>query len=42
MRLIDGVWYVQLGGATTNRENAIPAPGTAVYTVLSGQFDQMP
>ena len=42
MRLVDGVWYVQLVGATVNKENAFPKPGTAVYTVLSGQFDQMP
>lgn len=42
MRLIEGVWHVQLVGATVNKENAFPRPGTAVYTVLSGQFDQMP
>lgn len=42
MRLVEDVWYVQLVGATTNRENAFPKPGTAVYTVLSGQFDQLP
>ena len=42
MRLVDGVWYGQLVGATTNKTNAFPEPGTAVYTVLSGQFDQMP
>jgi hypothetical protein len=42
MRLVDGVWYGQLVGATTNKENAFPEPGTAVYTVLSGQFDQIP
>jgi hypothetical protein len=42
MRLVDSVWYGQLVGATTNKENAFPEPGTAVYTVLSGQFDQIP
>jgi hypothetical protein len=42
MRLVDGVWYAQIVGATTNKENAYPAPGTAVYTVLSGTFDQVP
>jgi hypothetical protein len=42
MRLVDGVWYGQLVGATTNKTNAFPKPGTAVYTVLSGQFDQIP
>jgi len=42
MRLVDGVWYAQIVGATTNKENAYPAPGTAVYTVLSGSFDQVP
>jgi hypothetical protein len=42
MRLIDSVWHVQLVGATVNRDNAFPKPGTAVYTVLSGRFDQMP
>lgn len=42
MRLVEGAWYLQLVGATTNHENAFPKPGTAVYTVLSGQFDQMP
>jgi hypothetical protein len=42
MRLVDGVWYAQIVGATTNKENAYPAPGSAVYTVLSGSFDQVP
>jgi len=42
MRLVDGVWYAQIVGATTNEENAYPPPGTAVYTVLSGSFDQVP
>jgi hypothetical protein len=42
MRLVEGVWYVQLVGATVNKENAFPKPGAAVYTVLSGQFDQLP
>lgn len=42
IRLIDGIWYVQIVAATTNKENAFPAPGTAVYSVLSGKFDQLP
>ena len=42
MRLVNGVWYAQIVGATTNEENAFPAPGAAVYTVLSGSFDQVP
>jgi len=42
MRLVEGVWYVQLVGATVNEKNAYPKPGAAVYTVLSGQFDQLP
>jgi hypothetical protein len=42
MRVVNGAWYTQLVGATTNKENAFPEPGAAVYTVLSGQFDQMP
>jgi hypothetical protein len=42
MRLVEGARYVQLVGATVNKENAYPKPGTAVYTVLSGSFDQVP
>ena len=42
MRLVEGVWYGQIVGATTNKENAFPEPGTAVYSVLSGTFDQVP
>lgn len=42
MRIVDGAWYGQIVGATTNRENAFPEPGAAVYTVLSGSFDQLP
>ena len=42
MRMVEGAWYVQLVGATVNKENAYPKPGTAVYTLLSGQFDQIP
>ena len=34
--------HEQLVGATVNKQNAFPKPGTAVYTVLSGQFDQLP
>ena len=42
LRLVESVWYVQLVGAVTNKENAFPEPGTWVYTVLSGTFDQLP
>lgn len=42
LRLVDGVWYGQIVGATTNKENAFPEPGAAVYSVLSGSFDQIP
>jgi len=42
MRLLDGVWYGRIVGATTNHENAFPEPGAAVYSVLSGTFDQVP
>ena len=42
LRLVDGVWYGQIVGATTNHTNAFPEPGAAVYSVLSGSFDQMP
>jgi hypothetical protein len=42
MRLVNGAWYGQIVGATTNKSEAFPEPGTAVYTVLSGSFDQVP
>lgn len=42
MRLVEGVWYGQIVGATTNETNAFPEPGAAVYTVLSGSFDRVP
>jgi hypothetical protein len=42
MRVVEGAWYAQIVGATTNKENAFPNPGAAVYTVLSGSFDQVP
>jgi hypothetical protein len=42
MRLVDGVWYGQIVGATTNKDAAFPEPGAAVYTVLSGSFDRVP
>ena len=42
MRLVDRAGYAQIVGATTNKENAFPEPGAAVYTVLSGSFDQVP
>jgi hypothetical protein len=41
-RLIEGARYTQIVGATTNRANAFPEPGAAVYTVLSGSFDRVP
>jgi hypothetical protein len=34
--------YVQLVGAATNRPDAFPGPGEAVYAVLSGSFDALP
>jgi hypothetical protein len=42
VRMVEGALYVQLVGATVNKENAYPKPGTAVYTVLSGSFDRIP
>jgi hypothetical protein len=33
---------VSLVGAATNRPDAFPAPGEAVYAVLSGTFDWLP
>ena len=41
-RMVEGAWYTQIVGATTNRGNAFPEPGAAVYTVLSGSFDRVP
>jgi len=41
-RVSDGVWYGQIVGTATNKENAYPEPGAAVYTVLSGRFDSVP
>jgi hypothetical protein len=42
VHVIDGVWYAQIVGATTNKGQAFPGPGVAVYTVLSGRFDTIP
>jgi hypothetical protein len=42
VHVIDGVWYAQIVGAATNKSEAFPGPGVAVYTVLSGQFDTIP
>ena len=42
MRLAEGTEYVQIVGATTNKQEAFPAPATAVYTLLSGNFAGMP
>ncbi len=40
--ITDDAHYAQIVGATTNRANAFPKPGAAVYTVLSGRFDTLP
>jgi hypothetical protein len=42
LRLVESARYAQIVGATTNRANAFPEPGAAVYTVLSGSFDRVP
>lgn len=42
MRVATETEYVQIAGAATNRDEAFPAPGTAVYTLLSGNFAGMP
>ena len=42
VRIVPQARYVQLVGATVNKPDAVPQPGTAVYTVLSGSFDQLP
>ena len=42
VRLVEGVGYAELVGATVNEPYAIPAGGTAVFTVLSGAFDPAP
>lgn len=42
MRMVEGPKHVQIVGATVNRGDAFPKPSAAVYTVLSGQFDQVP
>jgi hypothetical protein len=42
MRLVPGPNYVQLVGGATNKPDAIPQPGSAVYAVLSGTFDWFP
>lgn len=42
MRIPSGARHIQLVGATTNHADAELAPGTAVYAVLSGVFDQLP
>jgi hypothetical protein len=34
--------HVKLVGAATNRADAFPGPGEAVYAVLSGTFDSLP
>jgi len=42
VRIVPGARYVQLVGATVNKPDAVPQPGTAVHTVLSGSFDRLP
>ncbi len=42
VRIVPAARYTQLVGATVNKPNAVPKPGTAVYTVLSGSFDRLP
>jgi hypothetical protein len=42
MRVIPGPNYVQLVGGATNKPDAFPQPGSAVYCVLSGSFDWFP
>jgi hypothetical protein len=42
VRIVPAARYTQLVGATVNKANAVPKPGTAVYTVLSGSFDRLP
>lgn len=34
--------HVRLVGAATNRQDAFPGPGEAVYAILSGSFDWLP
>jgi hypothetical protein len=41
-RVVEGAWYTQVVGATANKSEAYPKPGSAVYTVLSGHFDAFP
>jgi hypothetical protein len=40
--VVQGPNYVQLVAGATNRPDAYPGPGAAVYGVLSGTFDQLP
>jgi hypothetical protein len=40
--VVQGPNYVQLVAGATNRPDAFPGPGAAVYGVLSGTFDQLP
>lgn len=40
--VVEGPNYVQLVGAATNKPDAFPEPGVAVYAVLSGRFDWLP
>jgi len=41
-RIAPGVRYTQLVGATANKADTEPTPGSVVYTVLSGTFDRLP
>jgi hypothetical protein len=42
MRVVQGARYVQLVGGVSNKADAVPEAGAAVYTVLSGTFDRLP
>jgi hypothetical protein len=42
MRVPSGAKAIQLVGASVNDSDDYPNPGTAVLTVLSGAFDQLP
>lgn len=42
MPVVPGPRYVQIVGGATNRPDALPAPGAAVYAVLSGSFNSLP
>jgi hypothetical protein len=41
-RIAPAARYTQLVGATVNKADTEPTPGSVVYTVLSGTFDRLP